>query len=166
MNDIEMYGISRVDDNVNRTYAWRVSIVRRGRKHVKNFPDRSIGSKRYALAEAKKYRDQLISKHPPISRRDFCNRKRRNNQSGITGVYKYGKPYFLKDGTMKKTWYWEASWPDEVGKNVSATFSINKYGEVRARELAIKAREKGLTTVTGLFWSSAPGDRSKLNKLK
>ena len=40
-----MYGISRIDDYVHRTHAWRVSLCRRGKRLVKNFPDKKHGGK-------------------------------------------------------------------------------------------------------------------------
>jgi len=49
-NDIEMYGISRIDDDVHYAHTWRVSITRRRKKFVKNFPDKRFGSSEKALA--------------------------------------------------------------------------------------------------------------------
>jgi len=148
-----MYGISRIDDDAHRQHAWRVSLRRKGKHFVKNFPDKKWFSRHEALRAAKKHRDQLAILYPPISRREFCNVKRRNNRFGITGVYCYGKPYKLKDGTIKKIWYWEANWPDENGKSLSQAFSINKYGEKGANQRAIDAayqinKEDSLGSIT------------------
>ena len=38
-----MYGISRIDDDSDRTHAWRVSLRRRGKALVKNFADKKYG---------------------------------------------------------------------------------------------------------------------------
>jgi hypothetical protein len=48
----------------------------------------------------------------------------------------------------KKYLFWEASWsprPNEVKKKV---FSIDKYGEKRAKQMALQTRRKGLATMT------------------
>lgn len=158
VKDNEMYAISRIDDDARHTHAWRVSISRRRKRLVKNFPDKRLGGTEKALLEAKKYRDDLVILNPPISRKEFCDIKRKNNKSGITGVFKYGKPFKLKDGTIKKLWYWEANWPDENGNSISVAFSIKKFGEEGARCQAVDARRNGLNTVTGSFWASAAGD--------
>jgi len=152
--DIDLYGVSRIDDDKNYTHAWRVSIARGGKKHVRNFTDLKFGRSEKALSKTKGFRDELLVLYPPMSRREFCEIKRRNNQSGTTGVYRYGKPYKLKDGTIKKLWYWEANWPDENGKSLSEALSVNKHGETTAYLLAVDAREKGLSTVSGDYWAS------------
>jgi hypothetical protein len=153
-----MYGISRIDDDIHRTHAWRVSLRRQGKMHVKNFPDKKYGGKRKALNLAKEHRDKVIKKYPPTTRKQFCTVIRRNNNTGISGVCTYAKPYVLKDGTVKEIRYWEANWPDENNQNVSVSFSVKTYGETVARYMAIRAREKGLKKVTGYFWASERGD--------
>jgi len=146
------YGISRFDDDIRNTHGWRVSLRRYGKMLVENFPDKKSGGRQRALKLARQYRDELLGKFPPISRREVCQIKRSNNTSGISGVCTYAKPYRLRDGTLKETRYWEASWPDEEGKNVSINFSVNKYGEELARSMAIRARMRGLEGVEGAFW--------------
>ena len=152
-----MYGISRIDDDQYRTHAWRVSLRRKGKMHVKNFPDKKHGGKRKALKLAKEFRDHIIDKYPPITRKQFCKVIRKNNNTGISGVCTYGKPYTLKDGTIKEIRYWEANWPDENNQNISLSFSVNTYGESVARHMAIKARERGIRKVQGVFWASERG---------
>lgn len=154
-----MYGISRIDNEKHRTYAWRVSLRRQGKKHVKNFPDKKHAGKRNALQLAKQYRDELLLKYPATTRQQFCSVIRGNNRTGISGVYTYPKPYVLRDGTVKKTWYWEANWPDENHQSVSVSFSIKVYGEEVAKQMAIHARKEGLSTVSGVFWAS---DRNRI----
>ncbi len=152
-----MYGISRIDSNDHQTHAWRVSLRRRGNLFVKNFPDRKWGGKSRALSGAKQYRDELVQRHPPMSRKEFCTILRSNNKSGVTGVYKYAKSFRLRDGTIKQSWYWAATWPIGGSKQSHLTLSINEYGEDRARELAIRARYKALEELDGHFWASGRG---------
>jgi len=154
-----MYGISRIDDHAHNTHAWRVSLRRRGKSLVKNFPDKKYGGKQDALAAAKKYRDQLLKRYPPLTRKEFASIRRRNNKTGITGVYRYAKKYRLADGQEKESWYWEAHWPTESGQHESVNYSVNNYGEDLARRLAIRARERGMQQVQGVFWASERGER-------
>ncbi len=144
-----MYGVSRIDDDIHHSHAWRVSLCRHGKRYVKNFPDKKYGGKRKALVLAKRHRDELLVKLPPITRKEFCLIRRSNNNSGITGVCKYAKQYQLRDGEVRKYWYWEANWPDEQGRGASLSFSVKEYGDAVARLMAIRAREKGLKRVDG-----------------
>jgi len=157
-----MYGISRIDDYIYNTHAWRVSLRRHGKMYVKNFPDIKCGGKRKAQQEAKLYRDELLIKYSPMTRKQFCSIIRRNNKSGISGVYTYSKPYVLKDGTVKEAWYWEANWPNKKHESVSSRFSVKQFGEKRARRMAIQAREQGLSEVEGNFWASQRGETATL----
>jgi hypothetical protein len=152
-----MYGISRIDDDRNHTHAWRVSLRRRGKRLVKNFPDKKHGSKRDALKAAQKHRDTLLEQHPPLTRKEFASIRRSHNKSGITGVYRYAKKYRLADGREKETWYWEAHWPTDTGQYQSVSYSVNDYGEDFARRLAVRAREAGMSQVRGIFWASDRG---------
>lgn len=153
-----MYCISRIDDDAHRTYAWRVSMCRRNRRYVRNFSDGKLGGKQAALKAAQAYRDQLLAQHAPITREEFSRAKRRNNKSGITGVYTYAKRFTRKDGSVRETWYWEANWPTERGESAHECFSVRQYGEEVARQKAIQARERGLRQLEGLYWASERGE--------
>ncbi len=152
------YGISRIDDNVYYTHAWRVSLRRHGKMYIKNFPDKKHRGKRKALQLAKQFRDELLAIYSPMTRQQFCSIIRRNNKSGISGVYTYNKPYLLRDGTLKESWYWEANWPNNDHQNVSARFSVKQFGEKLAKKKAIQARECGLESVKGFYWASNRGE--------
>lgn len=154
------YGISRVDDELNRTHAWRVSLRRHGRGHVKNFPDKKHGGRQQSLRHARKHRDAIVSQHPPMTRMEFCFIKRSNNTSGTTGVCTYAKRYVRRDGSVKENWYWEASWPDERGESAKAVFSVNRHGDEMAKQMAINARTRGLELLEGVFWRSERGSLS------
>lgn len=156
-NKLAMYGISRIDDEKHHTHAWRVSLRRRGTMHVKNFPDMKWGGKSKALAKAKKHRDEVVRKNPPISRQEFSAIRRRNNQTGVVGVYRFASGYRLKNGKMRYCWYWEANWPTTPGESETARFSVNKFGERGAFDRARAARRKGFKQVRGVFWPSQRG---------
>ena len=152
-----MYGISRIDDDMSRTHAWRVSLRRRGKRQVKSFADKKSGGKGRSLKAAKQYRDALLLLFPPMSRKEFCSILRRNNKSGIVGVYRYAKRFALRDGSIKETWYWEANWPIDKAGSAHLSFSVNEFGEKKARQLAIRARKAALHTTDGYFWASERG---------
>ena len=92
----EFYGISRVDCEKHGAHAWKFSLRRHGKRHSRNFADKKYGDKARALVKAKEFRDQFLFEHPPISRKEFCNVKRRHNKTGITGVCKFSKAINLK----------------------------------------------------------------------
>ncbi len=154
-----MYGISRIDDDHHHTHAWRVSFQRRGKRYVKNFPDKKWGGKRKALTAAKDYRDNFIRQNPPLSRREFCSIIRSNNSTGITGVYRYAKRFRLKNGQMRESWYWEATWPIGNSRLAHFAFPVNELGERKAKKLAIDARKRALQELEGDYWASARGSR-------
>lgn len=153
-----MYGISRIDDEKQRSHAWRVSLLRHGKRLVKNFPDKKYGGSEAALTKAIRHRDEIIRDYPPISRKQFSNAKRRNNKTGITGVYKYNKSYISRDGTARDNWYWEANWPTAESESACQSFSVKRYGDALARQLAIRTRNEQLNKVRGTFWASKRGD--------
>jgi hypothetical protein len=152
-----LYGICRIDSDRDRTHAWRVSLRRRGKVYVKNFADRKCGGKQAALAQAKAHRDRLVEQHPPLSRQEFCSVLRSNNNTGITGVYRYSKSYTLKNGEIVRSWYWEATWPIGKSKQAHQAFSVNEHGEAEARRLAIRTRKQALKALDGVFWACARG---------
>ena len=154
----DMYGISRIDDNRYHTHAWRVSLRRRGKSLVKNFPDKKHSGKHEALQLAKSYRDKLLAEHPPLSRKEFSSTIRSNNNSGISGVYKFAKKYTLANSQEVESWYWEAHWPTDRGESKSERFSVNKYGDEIARAMAIRTRNIGMEAVKGAFWASERGE--------
>lgn len=154
---IANYGISRSDCETNTIHASRVSLRRHGKRHVKNFPDKRCGCKKSALRKATEYRDQLLVKYPPISRKKYCNFKHRNNKTGIVAVYKYRKTYKLKNRTIKESWYLEENWPDRDGDSVSKPFPVNRFGDELAKQKAISANDRGMQTVNDVFLATERG---------
>lgn len=151
-----MYGISRIDDAEFRTHAWRVSLRRRHVMHVRNFADQKCGGKRNALRLARAYRDELMRKTSPLSRKEFSGIRRRNNRTGVVGVCRYSKSYRLKNGAIRHCWYWEAIWPTAPGESEISRFAVNKYGEAGAFNRACAARARGLKLVEGVYWPCEP----------
>lgn len=78
----------------------------------------------------------------------------KNNTSGIVGVKRQVQTN--KHGTYIS---WVATYKDENGKSVTKTFSVSKYGEEEAKQLAIEARAEGLKKLEahGIFYAESHG---------
>jgi hypothetical protein len=152
-----MYGISRIDDERHRTHAWRVKLVRRGKQLVKNFPDKQWGGKRKALIQAKEYRDQIIKKYPPLTRKEFCTTLRSNNKSGISGVVttKVAFPVFtvMPKASVSKT---ENSNAAGTGKRPGQSVTANRLTSTFPSTSTVRKKPAS--------WPSAPG-RGRLKSL-
>jgi hypothetical protein len=145
-----MYGITRVDHDRSRTHAWRVTIQRQGKIHVGHFSDGVYGGKKKALGAAREFRDQLVAKHPPLSRRDYCSILRRNNRSGLAGVSFHTEVIDTERGPVERR-FWIARLPLEPWRTKLAKFSVAKYGPEEAFRRAVKARKAALARLAGNF---------------
>src|SRR5262245_55548547 len=150
-----LYGITRVDHERSRTHAWRVTIQRQGKLHVGHFSDGVQGGKQKALAAAKRYRDDLPTKHPPLSRRDYCSILRRNNRSGLAGVSFHSEVIETGHGPVERR-FWIARLPLEPWRTKLVKFSVAKYGAEEAFRRAVKARLEALERLAGNFSPNAP----------
>jgi hypothetical protein len=149
-----LYGITRVDHERSRTHAWRVTIQRQGRIYVGHFSDGVYGSKARALAAAKRYRDDLLAKHPPLSRRDYCSILRRNNRSGLAGVSFHAEVIETGHGPVERR-FWIARLPLEPWRTKLVKFSVAKYGAQEAFRRAVKARLDALRGISGSLGARA-----------
>ncbi len=148
-----MYGITRVDHERSRTHAWRVTIQRQGKVHVGHFSDGVFGGKQKALAAAKKYRDSLLAKYPPLTRKEYCSILRRNNRSGLAGVSYHAEVIETERGPVERR-FWIARLPLQPWRTKLVKFSIAKYGAEEAFRRAVKARLDALESLSGSY---APG---------
>lgn len=126
--------------------------------HVKNFTDKKCGGKQAALQQARRYRDELLRKFPPMTRKEFCEVLRRNNHTGVVGVCRFASRYVLKSGAKRSTWYWEAIWPTTPGQHETIRYSVRKFGEEGAFKKACAARRRGIKNVSGVFWAAQRGE--------
>lgn len=130
--------IFRHEKNANCTFGWEVRIRRRGPVIGRFFADLAHGGKKKAFAEAKAYRDSLLSAIPeplPIKTRNIRNR------TGIIGVMQV-----LVKSKHGKIPYWIAYWPLENRQTKRVKFSVQKWGS-DAKRMAIEARRQA----TGKF---------------
>lgn len=134
------YGITRIDQPEKKNHGFYVRITHRGKSHQKYFPDKSLGGKPKALKAAKLYRDSLLDKMPKYKQDAAAKKKRRIKQSGVVGV-----THVVSKSPKDKVYeYWQAAWIDTDGNRRTAKFSISRYGNEKAMDLAKKARRDGL----------------------
>ena len=131
--------VSRIDQPEKHNHGYYVRLLRRGKNFSKFFPDRQCQGKRKALTAATKYAKALASKHPRMPRQQYAMIARRPNTSGVIGivraVHRVGHRQYVS---------WRAIWSPAPGKVCTRSFSVNKYGEAKAKRLAIKTRRNGV----------------------
>ncbi len=138
-------GICRIDQPSHRTHGFFVRVSRRGKIHSAFFTDKRYGGREQALAAAREHQRKLAAKlGAPVvmSRRDWAEIVRRKGRSGICGVQRV-------IDRQSKPWrkYWRATWSPKLGVVRKKQFSIRKFGEEKARRLAIRARRAGVRSM-------------------
>jgi hypothetical protein len=136
----ENHHIVRVGRSVEASRCWKVNLKRRGKYMFKVFRDDAHGGKVKALKAAKAWRDSLMRAH---SGADYTiwrrNRTHKGNRSGVVGVGRY----IARDNGGKRP-FWLAFWHTADGVRQSSKFSVLKYGEKHAKQLACEARRNGM----------------------
>ena len=140
-----MRGISRIDQQEKRTHGFFVRLQRRGISHNAFFADQSYGGKRRALWAAQMYFRVLERKHRPITRKRRAELVGRKGKSGIIGVQRA----IVKRLGQPRRVYWQANWSPRSHVVKRRAFSVHKFGERKARALAIRARRIGVQTMRG-----------------
>lgn len=139
-----MKGISRIDQPEKHNHGWFVRLTRRGERFSAFFSDKKNGGKARALKLAQVCYSKMVKEHPQMSRKDFAQIERRSNKTGIVGVTK-----LIKEVRGKKYKFWQATWSPEPGTVRKKAFSVTRYGDDKAKKLAIAARKKGLGEMKG-----------------
>ena len=140
-----MRGISRIDQREKRTHGFFVRLQRRGITHNAFFADQSCGGKRRALRAAQRYFRVLEKKYRPMTRKRWAELLRRKGKSGIIGVRKV----IIRRRGQRWLVSWQANWSPRPHVVRRRTFSVRKFGERKARTLAIMARRIGVQTMRG-----------------
>lgn len=137
--------ITRIDydKGSNSTHGWQVRIQRNKQSHSKLFSDSIYGGKEKSLNAARAHRDEYMEKHPPMTRLELAQIEKKSNTSGVVGVSKV-KHVDQRGEKVYQYWYWQAYWTPSPGKHKCVRYSIAKYGDEKAREMAINARYQGL----------------------
>lgn len=102
-----MYAISRIDHHGTRTHSWHVTIQRRKMIYTRHFSDAHYGGKGASLKAAKAYRDQLLVRYPPMTRREVCVIRKTNNRSGVSGVTRINSVEWTQGRKVRRL-YWDA----------------------------------------------------------
>ncbi len=134
------YGITRIDIDKGSTHGWEVRLQRQNTKYAKFFADKSNKGKNKALAAARAYRDELLATLPEESRQARANRMTRRNTSGVVGVSRVSTKG--SKGTVYD--FWQASWSPKPSVRKCVKYSINRYGDKKAFNMASKARKEGV----------------------
>jgi hypothetical protein len=116
-------------------YGWHVCLKRAGRRYERYFSDQ--GDAKDARERALAWRDEMVATLPPP--RKF-KRRYALNTTGVIGVH------LARQRTRKGTHlrYYCATWIDDAGRPRKRSFSVAKFGEMKARSLAIHARKDAL----------------------
>lgn len=133
-DDADTYALNREEPNERRGGGWTVAIRRRAKKIVRLFKDSIYGSSEAAYAQARAYRDAIITALPPPTNLEQAVKIRKNNKSGISGVRRVE----TEEGDV-----WQATLMTNEGQK-RESFSIGRLGEEAAKSLAIAQRMRWL----------------------
>jgi hypothetical protein len=132
-------GISRIDQPEKYNHGYYVRVRRNGKTEAKFFADKGHGGKRAALRAAKEYETELISRaESKIKKKEAKSERNTSGKVGVSRTESGSRGYMYS--------YWQAAWVGPDGKRKSVKFSINKYGEEKAKRMALKARREALQT--------------------
>lgn len=126
---------------------WLVRITRKGKLHSQYFSDKVYGGKRKALNAAMQHRDELEAKLKSFTPKQLSKKVRANNTSGTPGV-RLVEEKDRRWSSEPTYQYYVAQWSPETGVRKTKRFSVKKYGKKKALELAIKARNKGVNSMS------------------
>lgn len=138
-----MRNIRRVDHEPSGTHGWVVTVRRQSRIHRRSFHDDRHGGRAQALQAAQVYRDHLIQTHAPLALPVFYAILKKNNRSGVSGLLRVDRVEVFR-GRRQQKLFWEAQWPIGNGRSRHKKFSILKYGEQGAFQMALAARQAAL----------------------
>src|SRR5262249_16275076 len=115
-----------------------VRLNRRGERIYKIFNISQFASTAKCRLAATKYARQLERRFPRQSRIELA-KSRLNKNYGVRRVVNHsgGRSYA----------FWEASWCPRANRVRRVKFSVKKYGNNRAKKLAVTARAKGVKTM-------------------
>lgn len=132
--------ITRVDERYGGTgritNGWHVRLKHDGDVTRRFFADSKYGDSEKALVQARSYRDEIVSEFGRYSTADRRERMTVRNTSGKVGVRRVTRE---RKGNFYDSWvaFWTGD--DKVRRVVS--FSVSKFGEEEAEDLARFARE-------------------------
>ena len=122
------------------TWYWAVHFSRHGKRHYRRFYEPKYGGSKKALAAALAWRDRELTRTKALTFREFHEQRRSNNTSGVPGVH------FLKTRRQPRG-AWQAKIKLPVGRKITKSFSVRKFGNRGAFARAIATRRKMLAMV-------------------
>jgi hypothetical protein len=132
-------GIYRVVHRTG-TKGWSAVIRRASGEVARLFSDNVYGGSRKAYRVASTWYEQTLPHYPLATRIGKMTTIRRNNQSGVSGVYRWPANGGNRPGAC-----WAAQWVVESRQvPVRRKYSIAFYGEQQAKDLAVKARNAAI----------------------
>ena len=138
-------GICRIDQPSHRTHGFFLRAARHGKIYSAFFTDKRYGGRAQALAAAVEHRMKLLKilgLPAQKSRRWWAETVGRRGRSGIVGVQRV-----IDRQSKPRRKYWRATWSPELGVVQKKQFSIRKYGDEKAKQLAIHARRAGVRSM-------------------
>lgn len=105
-------------------------------RHREYFADDDAGPPA-SFKRAVAYRDWLLGQLPAFNK---LKRRYERNTTGEIGVARCVE--WTRAGTRSVRY--SATWPAASGGSIKRSFSASKYGESRARRLAVQARRRGV----------------------
>jgi hypothetical protein len=139
-------GVSRIDSG--STHGWFVRGYKNGKTYSRLFSDQKCGGKSEALKEAREFRDRLYEKLEDIPKAPRARRvvmRDARNSTGVLGVCRTSKKG--PNGAVNDCY--SVSWRPAPGVQKCTSFSIRKYGEKKAFQLAVAHRKKMLKEIYG-----------------
>ena len=126
----------------NRKPCWMVSTKRQGKLHRKYFCDHLHGGSDAALEKARQWRDEVFASYPAHDKLYQSTFVRKNNTSGHPGVFLYKTRQVTRSGKILHYHYWQALSPRGMTPFRTRSFSVRKYGDAEAYDLALAARQE------------------------
>ena len=139
-------GISRIDSG--STHGWFVRGYRNGKTYSRLFSDLKCGSCEAALEAARAFRDSLHEKLSEIPAEPRARRivtRDARNTTGMLGVCRTAK----KGPGGQVNECYSVSWRPSPGVQKCTSFSIRKYGEKKAFQLAVAHRKRMMKEIHG-----------------
>jgi len=115
-----------------------VRLNRRGKRIYRIFNYSRFPSKPATRKAAAKYAQELAREFPRLSRQELATIRGKKN-SGVRRVVNQsgGRDYA----------FWEASWSHKANQVRRVKFSVKKYGNDKAKKMALAARNQGVKTM-------------------
>lgn len=136
-------GIRRVDCKATRTHGWYATVRRKSGELTRVFSDGRYGGRRVSYRAAVAWIAEQWKRCPTMPRAKRMSLLRRNNRTGISGVYRWPA-----DGRDITGAYWAVQWvPVPKQPPVRRKFSVSHHGEQAAKRLAAKVRRAAVSAI-------------------